>query len=86
MSEPIIMELAKIAESPAANGSIVTAGWTLSVLMVFLETALPIIMGLVTTAVGIAFFVVHLKNIKKIELETKILERQLNEDSDIPTK
>ena len=80
------MELAKIAESPAANGSIITAGWTLSVLMAFLETALPIVMGLVTTAVGVAFFLVHLKNMKKIDLETKLLERKLNEDSNIPTE
>ena len=80
------MSLAKIAESPAANGSVITAGWVLSVLMAFLETALPIIMGLVTTAVGVAFFCVHLKNIKKIALETKLLERKLNEDNSLPTK
>ena len=80
------MPIAKIAESPDANGSVITAGWILSALMAFLETALPIVMGLVTTSVGVAFFLVHLKNIKKIELETKLLERKLNEDSDIPTE
>lgn len=74
------MQAAKIVESTAANVTVITAGFSLSIALQHIQSVISIIAGLLACICTIYFIIVHIRNAKKLELESKLLERKLRDD------
>jgi len=75
-----LMVISKITDNSMVNLSLVGITAFLSQVFHFLEGFVPVLLGIISCCVGVAFIIVHIKTIKLKNMEIAKRERELERE------